>query len=127
MHYDKHRPTNGFLDSLASNSYFPYVIQPSWLRSHSRTLTNKISSNAILKDIILGNITATISNHLTQFFISLNTFANLPANKYNVFERDWSKFDQETFIWGYFDIDWFYHLNLHIKMLMSQQLISSML
>ena len=29
MHYDKHRPTNGFLDSLASNSYFPYVIQPS--------------------------------------------------------------------------------------------------
>ena len=29
MHYDKHRPTNGFLDSLAPNSYFPYVIQPS--------------------------------------------------------------------------------------------------
>ena len=94
MHYDKHRPPNGFLDSLASNSYFPYVIQPSWHTSHSRTLTDKIYSNTISKDIILGNITATISDHLTQFFISPKTFANPHTNKYKVFERDWSKRDQ---------------------------------
>ena len=29
MHYNKHKPTNEFLDSLASNSYLPYIIQPS--------------------------------------------------------------------------------------------------
>ena len=29
MRYNEHKPTNGFLDSLASNSYLPYVIQPS--------------------------------------------------------------------------------------------------
>ena len=26
MHYNEHKPTNKSLDSLASNSYFPYVI-----------------------------------------------------------------------------------------------------
>ena len=29
MHYNEHKPTNEFLDSLASNSYLPYIIQPS--------------------------------------------------------------------------------------------------
>ena len=29
MHYNEHKPTNELLDSLASNSYLPYVIQPS--------------------------------------------------------------------------------------------------
>ena len=28
MHYNEHKPTNHFVDSLASNSYFPYIIQP---------------------------------------------------------------------------------------------------
>ena len=29
MHYNEHKPTNEFLDSLASNSYLPYIIRPS--------------------------------------------------------------------------------------------------
>ena len=29
-----------------------------------------------------------------------------PVNKSNVFERDWSNFDQENFVLNYFDIDW---------------------
>ena len=29
MHYNEQKPTNEFLDSLASNSYLPYMIQPS--------------------------------------------------------------------------------------------------
>ena len=29
MHYNEHKPTNEFFDSLASNSYLPYIIQPS--------------------------------------------------------------------------------------------------
>ena len=35
MHYNEHKPTNEFLDSLASNSYLPYIIQPSRHTSHS--------------------------------------------------------------------------------------------
>ena len=117
MHYNEHKPTNEFLYLLASDSYLPYIIQPGRHISHSRTLINNIFSNFISKDIICGNITATISDHLPQFLVSPNTFANPPSNKSNVFERDWSKFYQENFILDYFDIDWSNLLNLMKKML----------
>ena len=80
MHYNEDKPTNEFLDSLASNSYLPYIIQPSRHTSHSRTLIDNIFSNVISKDIISGNITATISDHLPQFLISPNAFADPPDN-----------------------------------------------
>ena len=113
MHYNEHKPTNEFLDPLASNCYLPYTIQPSQHTSHSRTLIDNIFSNVISEDIC-GNITATISDQLQQFLVSPNTFANPPSNK-SVFERNWSKFDQENFILDYFDTDWSNLLNLNEK------------
>ena len=92
-HYKEHKPTNEFVDSIAFNSYLRYIIQPSWHTSHSRTLIDDIFSNIISSDIISGNITATISGHLSQFLISPNTFADSPSNKSNVFERNRSNFD----------------------------------
>ena len=88
MHYNEHKPTNEFLDSLASNPYLPSIIQRSKNTSHFRTLIDNIFSNVISKDIICSKITATISNHLPQFSISPNTFADPPSNKSNVFKRD---------------------------------------
>ena len=35
--YDEHKPTNDFLDSLASNSYMPCIIRPS---QHTSQLKN---------------------------------------------------------------------------------------
>ena len=64
IHYNEHKPTNEFLDSFASNSCLPNIIQPSRHTSHSRTLIDSIFSNVISKDIISGNITAAISDHL---------------------------------------------------------------
>ena len=63
-------------------------------------------SNAIDPDIISGNLTATISDHLPQFSIIPNMFGNSPGNKSNIYERDWSKFDSENFILVYFFIEW---------------------
>ena len=60
-----------------------------------------------------GNIRSTISDNLAQF----NTFADLPSKKSNVFERDWSKFDQENFLLDYLDTDWPNILNLNEKKL----------
>ena len=88
MHYNEHKPTNEFLDLLACNSYLPYIIQLSRHTTHSRTLTDNIFSNVISKDIISGNITTTISDHLPQFLISPNTLADPPSNESNTFERD---------------------------------------
>ena len=33
-------------------------------------------------------------------------FGNIPSNKSNIYERDWSKFNKENFILNYFSIDW---------------------
>ena len=115
MHYNEHKPTNEFLDSLASNHYLPYIIQPSRHTSHARTLIDNIFSNITSKDIISGNITTTISEHLPQFLISPKAFANQTSNKCNVFEREWLKFDQKNFSWDYFDINWSNFLNLNEK------------
>ena len=51
-------------------------------------------------------MTATISDHLPQFAIIPNMFGNILGNKSNIYERDWSKFDQENFILDYFSVDW---------------------
>ena len=58
MNYNVHNPTNGFLDSLASNSFLPYILQPTRISSHSKTLIDNIFTNINLADSISGNLTA---------------------------------------------------------------------
>ena len=97
---------NEFLDSLASNSFIPLILQPTRITSHSNTLIDNIFSNVIDPDIISGNLTATISDDLSQFAIIPNMFGNILGNKSNIYKRDWSKFDRENFILHYFPADW---------------------
>ena len=68
------------------------ILQPTRITSHSNTLIDNIFSNTIDPQIILGNLTATISDHLPQFAIIPNMFGNI--------------FDQENFILDYFSVDW---------------------
>ena len=51
-------------------------------------------------------MTITISYHMPQFAIISNMFGYIPGNNSNIYERDWSKFDQENFILDYFSVDW---------------------
>ena len=106
LNYNDHNQTNEFLNSLASNSFIPVILQPTRITSHSNTLIDNIFSNVIDPDIISGNLTATISDHLPQFSIIPNMFGNIPGNKSNIYEIDWSKFDREIFILDYFSVDW---------------------
>ena len=50
----------------------------------THTLIDNIFSNVIDPDIISGNLTATISDHLPQFAIIPNMFGNIPGNKSNM-------------------------------------------
>ena len=104
VHYDERKPTNEFLDSLPSDSYLPYIIQPSRHTSHSRILIENIFSNVISKDIVSGNPIAAISDHLSQFLISPSIFVYPLSDKSVVFENGWSNIDQENFVLGYFNI-----------------------
>ena len=61
LNYNDHQTTNDFLDLLASNSFTPYILHPTRITSHSKTLIRNIFSNFISPEIIFSNITATIS------------------------------------------------------------------
>ena len=47
LNYNEHNQTNRFLDSLASNSFMPLILQPTRITSHSNTLIDNIFSNVI--------------------------------------------------------------------------------
>ena len=87
MNCNVHNPTNEFLDSLASNSFLPYILQPNRITSHLKTVIDNIFTNITLPDSISGNLTATISDHLSQFLIVPDIFSNPPSNKSNIYER----------------------------------------
>ena len=106
LNYNEQNQTNEFLDSLASNSFIPFTLQPTRITSHSNTLIDNIFSNVLDPDIISGNLTATISDHLPQFAIIPNMFGSILGNKSNIYERDWPKFDQENVILDNFSVGW---------------------
>ena len=106
MNYNELNQTSEFLDSLALNSFIPLILQPTRITNYSNTLIDNIFSNAIDPDIISSNLTATISDHLTQFSVIPNMFGNISGNKSNIYERDWSKFEHRNFILDCFSVDW---------------------
>ena len=110
--YDQQSPTNEFLESLASSMFLPYIIQPTRVTSNSKTVIDNIFSNIISTDIISGNLTATISDHLPQFIIAPEIFRNSPSSKSNYFERDLSSFNQKNFLLDYLSVNWKNIINL---------------
>ena len=87
LNYHEHNQRNKFLDSLTSNSYIPLILQPARITSHSNTLIDNILPNVIDPDLISGDLTATISDHLLQFAIIPNMFGNISGNKSNIYEK----------------------------------------
>ena len=78
LNYNDHNPTNKFLYSLTSNYFVPYILQPTRLTSHSKTLIDNIFCNIISPEAISGNLILTISDHLPQFMIVPNVFSRHP-------------------------------------------------
>ena len=106
LDYQDHQPTDEFLDSLASNLFISYILQPTRLTSHSKTLIDNIFSNVISHENISVNITATISDHLPQFLFIHNILSNPSSQKSSIYERDCSKFVHQNFVLYCFDKDW---------------------
>ena len=67
LNYDQHLLTNEFLESISSHTLLPHIVQPTRITNNSKTLIDNIYSNVIIPNNILGNIAATISDHLPNF------------------------------------------------------------
>ena len=88
LNYNEHNQTNEFLDSLASNSFIPLILQSTRITSHSNTLIDNIFSSVIDPDTISGSLTVTISDHLPQFAIIPNMLANILGNINQIFMKE---------------------------------------
>ena len=106
LKYDKHAPTNEFLDSLSSHMFLPHIFRPTRISTTSKTLIDNIFSNIHTPSSVSDNLTSSISNHLPQFLIVPDIFLNLSPPKSNIYEGDWNNFDQENFILGYLAVEW---------------------
>ena len=106
MNYNEHNQTNELLYYLASKSLIPLTLQPTRITTHSNILINKIFLIVIDPDIISSNLTATISDYLSQFAIVPNMFGNILGSKSNIHERDWFKFDRVNFILDCNSAEW---------------------
>lgn len=60
QNHDNHNPTNEFLDFRDSNSFIPYILQPTRITSHSRTLIDNIFSNIISPEAFSSNLNVTV-------------------------------------------------------------------
>ena len=83
--YDNHHSTN--FDYLSSYLFLSYITEPTRIRAPSKALIGNIFSNVLIKNTILGNITATTSDHLSPLIALPNIFSNPPSNKSNIYER----------------------------------------
>ena len=82
---------NSLILSLLICPYLVLSNQLDLLPIQSLLLTIFFSIIYISQEIISGNLTSTISDHLPQFLIRLHIFSNTPNKKSNIFEHDWSK------------------------------------
>ena len=105
LKYGKHNATSDFLDTLSSDFFLPHIFLPTRVVGTSKTLIDNIFSNFISNNIISGNISASISDHLPQFSIFPDVFKNSPFLKSNICERNWSNFDQQRFLLDYFALN----------------------
>ena len=106
LKYDKHAPTNEFLDSFSLHMFLPHINQPTRISTTSKTLLNNIFSNIRTPSSISGNLTTPVSDHLSPFLIVPDVFVNFSQPKSNRDKKYWTNFDQENFILEYLAVDW---------------------
>ena len=73
----------------------PHILQPTGVTENTATVIDNIFSNNLQDDIISGNALLTLSKHFSQF-ISVNR-EKLDLKNIIVYQRDYSKFSNESF------------------------------
>ena len=85
--------TTNFYDKVTSNLFFPIITLPTKINGKSNTLIDNIFTNQIIPDVITGNITVNISDHLSSFIIAHKANQNHLPKKHNIYRRDIKNFD----------------------------------
>ena len=67
--HDSDKDTTDFVDTMSASSLYPTINTPTRITATSKTLIVNIFYNDFTKNVVAGNITTSISDHLTQYLI----------------------------------------------------------
>ena len=93
---------------MLSNSLLPRIIKPTRITTRSKTLIDNIFFNELQNDIVAGNITTDISDHLTQFVAIPNQGSSILSEGLDkdIYRRNFNKINFNKFIEDFQNIDW---------------------
>ena len=91
LHTDSHRNTGLFFDNMLTNSFFPYITQPTRFTGKTHTLIDNIFYNDISHECISGNLIPHITDHLPNFLM-IPTIRKKTLKRRRL-KRDFSKFN----------------------------------
>ena len=87
---------NLYYNSLTSNCFAPYILQPT--RLISKSLIDNIFINTIEYGSYSGNITIQLADHLFQFVTLEGFFHDIKTKKHNIKERNFEHFNEREFL-----------------------------
>ena len=93
-----HQETSDFFDTMTANQMLPTISVPTKLNNKHNTLLDNISTNQFNPDMVSGNLTVLISDHLASFLIIPKTNVQFLTKKHNITKRDAKNFNQELFL-----------------------------
>ena len=103
LNYDSHTPTFDFMNTSLSNNFLPCIILPTRISNNSVTIIDNTFTNVTNSKITSGNILTHISDHFPQFLILEN--ANISQKKQDILKRDYSSFNDNSFLNDFTKLD----------------------
>ena len=100
LNCDSDKDTSSFLEMMLSNSLLPRIIKPTRIATRSKTLIDNIFFSELQNDIVAGNITTDISDHLAQFVAIPNhgSFILSEGLDKDIYRRNFNKINLNKFI-----------------------------
>ena len=76
LNWENGKDTSEFIDLMYASSFYTTINTPTRMTSTFKTLADNIFYNCLTKDVMSGNLTISISDHLIQFPIVSNKNSN---------------------------------------------------
>ena len=101
-----HTDSFNFLELMMTNMLLPSITLPTRINQVTNTLIDNIFTTDIHPELISGNLSTGISDHLPSFLVIPKQNQNFLPKKHNIIKIDKGKFNREDFILDYLSINW---------------------
>ena len=106
LNVSTHDETFSFFETMMSNFLLPLITLPTKINSVNSTVIDNIFTNHFHPDMLSGNLTVSISDHLPSFIIVPKKNQNHLPTKHNIYTRTRKNVDYSKIYQEYSLIDW---------------------